>query len=334
MFDTRAYLIEFKDGSVDEYTANVIAENIYAQIDDEGRNYSILHEISDHRKDTGVALTHENAYTISANGNKVPKRSTKGWQLQIDWKDDTSEWVSLKKLKDSNPIELAEYAVANQLLQEPAFSWWVKDVLRHRRRIVAKIKNKYWRTSHKFGIRLPKSAEEALRIDKETGTDFWAKAIAKELRKVKVAWEARDELNLDQVRKGNQLIGFTEINCHMIFDVKMDFSRKARFVAGGHMTDTPSSITYSSVVSRDSVRLAFLIAKLNGLDIMACDIGNAYLNAPCREKVWFKGGIETGEDHGKVLVITRALYGLKSSGASWRSTLVTTLLTRGTYERG
>jgi hypothetical protein len=46
-------------------------------------------------------------------------------------------------------------------------------------------------------------------------------------------------------------------------------------VAGGHTTDTPAQ-TYSTVVSRDSVRLAFLIAALNGIDIAACDVGNAY----------------------------------------------------------
>ena len=95
------------------------------------------------------------------------------------------------------------------------------------------------------------------------------------------------------------------------------------------MTEAPSSVTYSSVVSRDSVRLAFLIAELNGLDIMTCDIGNAYLHAPCREKVWFQGGVETGEDRGKILVVTRALYGLKSSGASWRATLSSTLVDLG-----
>lgn len=121
------------------------------------------------------------------------------------------------------------------------------------------------------------------------------------------------------------MIGFQEIRCHVIFDVKMDFTRKARFVAGGHTTDTPGSITYSSVVSRDSVRLAFLIAGLNDLDVLAGDVTNAYLNAKCREKIWFEGGVETGVDHGKVLIVTRALYGLKSSGAAWRADLAATL---------
>ena len=106
----------------------------------------------------------------------------------------------------------------------------------------------------------------------------------------------------------------------------MGFTRKARFVAGGHTTDTPGSITCSSVVSRDSVRVAFLIAGLNDLDVLAGDVTNAYLNAKCREKIWFEGGIETGEDRGEVLVVTpRALYGLKSSGTAWRADLAATL---------
>lgn len=329
IFDTRAYLVEFKDGSVREYTANIIAENIYEQVDDEGRTYSILHEISGHRRDPTDAITAENAFMISKNGNRVPRRTTKGWELEVQWRGGETEWIPLKIMKAANPIEVAEYAVANGIQHEPAFSWWVKEVLRARRRIVSKVKSKYWRTTHKFGIRVPRNVEEALQFDKESGTDFWARAIEKELRKVKVAWEVRDDLEISDVRSGKALIGYTEIKCHMIFDVKMDFSRKARFVAGGHLTEAPSSITYSSVVSRDSVRLAFLIAELNDLDIMACDVGNAYLNAPCREKVWFKGGIDTGEDRGKILVITRALYGLKSSGASWRSTLATTLTDLG-----
>jgi Reverse transcriptase (RNA-dependent DNA polymerase) len=47
------------------------------------------------------------------------------------------------------------------------------------------------------------------------------------------------------------------------------------------------------------------------------DLENAYLNAPCREKIWFEGGIECGEDQGKVCVIVRSLYGLKSAGAAF-----------------
>ena len=109
----------------------------------------------------------------------------------------------------------------------------------------------------------------------------------------------------------------------MIFDIKMgeNFRRKARMVAGGHMTETPATITYSSVVSRDSVRIAFLYAALNDLKVFACDIQNAYLTAKCREKIWCRAGPEFGNQEGKIMIIVRALYGLKSSGAAFRSLL-------------
>jgi hypothetical protein len=106
----------------------------------------------------------------------------------------------------------------------------------------------------------------------------------------------------------------------------MDFSRKVRFVASGHVTDPPANITFASVVSRDSVRLAFLIAALNDLHVLGADIRNAYLNAMTSEKVHTICGLEFGQAYlGRFAIITRALYGLKSSGAAWRNTLAGTL---------
>ena len=69
----------------------------------------------------------------------------------------------------------------------------------------------------------------------------------------------------------------------MIFDIKLgkNFRRKARLVGGGHQTVTPASITYLSVVSRNSVRIALTVVALNDLDILACYIQNAYLTAKC-----------------------------------------------------
>ena len=69
-------------------------------------------------------------------------------------------------------------------------------------------------------------------------------------------------------------IGYQKIKCHMIFEIKLgeNFQRKERLVGGGHKTIAPASITYSSVVSRDYVRIALPIATLHGLDIIACDI--------------------------------------------------------------
>ena len=98
------------------------------------------------------------------------------------------------------------------------------------------------------------------------------------------------------------------MRCHMIFDVKFgeNFRCKARLVAGRHMTDTPNTLTYSSVVSHDSVRIALTIAALNDLSVMARDIQNAYLTAECREKICTRAGPEFRSENCTVLRV-RAL---------------------------
>jgi hypothetical protein len=111
----------------------------------------------------------------------------------------------------------------------------------------------------------------------------------------------------------------------MIFDIKMGghFMRKARFVANGNTTrDIASHHTYASAVTPESVRIAFLYTALNDLGVLGCDVSNAYLNAPCLEKIWVHTGPEFGGDEGAVIIVWKALYGLKSSGFSWKKTLV------------
>ena len=121
--------------------------------------------------------------------------------------------------------------------------------------------------------------------------------------------------------------GYQEIKCHMIFDVKIgeNFHRKARLVAGGHTTDAHATLTYSLVVSHDSVRIALTIAALNGLEVMACDIQNAYLTADCREKISTRAGPEFGSEAGTIMFICKAVYGLRSSGAAFCAHLAETL---------
>ena len=98
----------------------------------------------------------------------------------------------------------------------------------------------------------------------------------------------------------------------------MDLPRKTRYVDGGHLTDPTKYMTYESMISRDSVRLAFLIAKLNDLDILSGDIQNAYLNALTKETLSFYAGDYWRYDRGEVLIIIRDLYGLNYSALVWR----------------
>ena len=111
----------------------------------------------------------------------------------MEWKDGNSSWVSLNDMKDSYPLDTAEYSVMNKISTEPAFAWWVPHVLQKRSRIIDKVKSKYWKRTHKYGIRLPHSVEEALRIDEETETGFWRMAIEKEMKNVMPAFEFRDD---------------------------------------------------------------------------------------------------------------------------------------------
>ena len=321
ILDSRLYDIEFPDGSTEVVATNLIAENLYAMTDDEGYTHQILEEIVGHQF-TDEAIPEEESWITLANGQQRPVWTTKGCNLRVRFTDGSHDWIPLKDLKMSNPIETAEYAVSHNLKSKPCFRWWVKHTLRKRDRMISKVKSRYWKTTHKFGIELPHSVKEALAIDARTNTTFWADAIAKEMRNVGIAFELTED--------GQPPVGHKEIKCHMVFDIKRDLTRKARFVAGGHLTDPPKESVFSSVVTRDSVRIAFVYAALNDLDILAADVQNAYLNAPTKERCWFRAGLEFGPDNvDRPVRIVRALYGLKSSGARWHDTFAATLRTAG-----
>jgi hypothetical protein len=186
ILDTRLYTVEFADGAEAEYSANVIAENMWAQCDIDGNQYQLLDAIIDHKSD-GHAVKRADGFVV-VNGRKHMKKTTKGWQLCIQWKDGTTSWERLADLKESNPIEAAEYAVARSIEDEPAFAWWVNFTLKKRERIISAVKKRVLRKTHKFGIRVPKNPDEAHALDKENGNTLWADAIAKEMKNVRVAF--------------------------------------------------------------------------------------------------------------------------------------------------
>ena len=85
----------------------------------------------------------------------------------------TTTWMVLKDVKEASPIELAEYAVANKIDDEPAFTWLVHYVFKKIYRIISKSKTKYWRATHKYGVRLLEPAEKALELDRQTSQPLW-----------------------------------------------------------------------------------------------------------------------------------------------------------------
>jgi hypothetical protein len=131
----------------------------------------------------------------------------------------------LADLKESNTVEVAEYAVTKSLHDDPDFAWWVPHVLKKRNRIISVATKRYHKRTHKFGIQVPKTWDEAVKLYEGNGNTLWQDAIRKEMNNVYIAFKV---LNVEEAIPPT----YQEIRCHMIFDVKMeDFRRKVWFVA-------------------------------------------------------------------------------------------------------
>ena len=88
---------------MDKYTANIIAENMFTQLDDEGNQYQHINKIMDHRK-YNAAIPISDGMTRGHNGKESPKITTQGWELVVEWKNGSTSWMKLKDLKESSPI--------------------------------------------------------------------------------------------------------------------------------------------------------------------------------------------------------------------------------------
>jgi hypothetical protein len=167
---------------------------------------------------------------------------------------------------------------------------------------------------YKFGYRIPKDYEEALKLDELNQNTKWENATITEMSQLKeyVCFIDAGIYGRDKPPDGHK-----KIRAHLVFDIKHDGHHKACYVAGGHLTDVPNMSVYSVVVSLQGLRMVAFLSELNGLDLWATDIGNAYLEAKTSELLFIVAGPEFGDLEGHMLVIYKALYGLRSSGLRW-----------------
>ena len=312
LLNTIKYDVEFPDGEVKEYCANLIAENMFSQVDANGQVHTLLDAITDYTKDS-TAVAKADGYLVTRSGRRRRRHTTSGWSLNILWKDGKTQWIPLSLMKESHPIETAEFAISRGIEDEPAFAWWVPFVVRKRDKIIASLSTRATHYRHKYSVEIPSTIDQAYDLDRSNGNTLWRDALNKEMSNLQVAFDI-----LPQGHKPPP--GYRKASGHIIFDVRMTLERKARWVKDGHKTPAPDNCTFAGVVSRESVRIAMTVAALNNLNICACDIQNAYLQAPSSEKHYIICGPEFGlENVGCVGVIVRALYGGKSAGADyWR----------------
>ena len=110
---TRLYDVEFPDGTEKEFAANIITQNIYSQCAPDRNQYLLMDAITNYKKDQ-IAIENTNAIVV-VNGWSQQNETTKGWFFCILWKDMATTWEWLTKIKESNPVGVAEYAKAQQI---------------------------------------------------------------------------------------------------------------------------------------------------------------------------------------------------------------------------
>ena len=80
--------------------------------------------------------------------------------------------MTLKTRKNTYSVQMAEYAVQCHIEGDPAFVWWIQHVLAKRNCIIEKVKLEYWVHTHTFGVKIPKSVQEAKSFDRDTSIPF------------------------------------------------------------------------------------------------------------------------------------------------------------------
>ena len=247
------------------------------------------------------------------------------YNVKVRGSDGSETWEPLNIIAKDDPVTLAAYAKEHDLIETPG--WKFLRRYTRRAKMLRRMLNQARRRSknngprYKFGVQVPRNVKEALAFDKANGNTLWADSMALELGQL------NDYKTFESAGKGRHRCprDYQLIRCHMVFDVKEDGRRKSRFVAGGHMTEPPKESVYSSVASLRSVRMVCFLAELNGLELMTGDVGNAYLEAKTAERVAFIAGPEFGELEGHVMLIRKALYGLRTSGARFHEKFADTL---------
>jgi hypothetical protein len=229
-----------------------------------------------------------------------------------------------------DPVSCAVYAREHGLLDTPGWKRFKRIAKREKvlRRAVNQAKIRSYNTAprFKYGYEIPRNYEHALFLDRRNGNTLWQDANKLEFDQLAEYQTFRD---MGPASNTTPPAGHKKIRVHLVFDVKHDGRHKVRCVADGHLTDLPLDSVYSGVVSLRGLRLMLFLAELNDMEVWATDIGNAYLEAKTQEKLYIIGGSEFGNLEGHILVIQKALYGLRSSGKRWHERLADCLRNEG-----
>lgn len=240
------------------------------------------------------------------------------YNVMVEWETGEVTSEPLQIIAADDPVTCAIYAKDNGLLDKPGWKKFKSIAKRQKKftRMVNQAKLKSYSSSpkYKYGFEVPKNYAHAMALDARNKNTKWKDAADLEIKQIA---EYKVFVDHGHHTKSTPPPGYKKIRVHFVFDVKHDGRHKGRLVADGHLTDIPLESVYSGVVSLRGFRLVLFLGELNNLEVWSTDIGNAYLEAMTSEKVYIIAGPEFGELEGHILVIHKALYGLRSSGARW-----------------
>ena len=126
-----------------------------------------------------MAVPIDDRFVISKTGRKNISKNTKGWDFLCLWINGSTTWSPLKYLKEYNPVDISECVVGNSISEESTFAWWLPYTLKKWDHLISKVKACFPKNSHKFGVELPTSAEEAYILDQKNNNTLWCDVIKK-----------------------------------------------------------------------------------------------------------------------------------------------------------
>ena len=165
----------------------------------------------------------------------------------------------------------------------------------------------------KYGVEVPKNTKHAEELDTQHGNTLWKEAYQKEIVSL-LSLGCFDFCPPDS--KPGPDYQFVKLT--MIYEVKQDGRCKARLVVGSHLVDPCSISTHSTMVKGASVRLLDVIGHRDSLKVLCGGVSNAFVTALCLEKVCSRTGPDFGDCHDSIMVLTKALYGLRSLSHAFR----------------
>ena len=207
-------------------------------------------------------------------------------------------------------MEVTEYDIA-QDIADKSFSWRVPYTPKTRERIAAAVNNMFHKKHHKFGIEVSDGNAHTIIIDTSNGNTYWKDTIPTDTKAVRLTF---------RILHGEEVAPPTHqwIRCQIIFDIKMEyFCHNERYVSQVNMTDSSSTLTCTSVVSRESVRILLTLEALHNIEVNTTEIKNPYIKSPVLEYIWITLGPDFGADYDKKYIVTRSPYELIYSGTAF-----------------